>query len=42
MWTDCQYELSPCVSEPFDGSNTARAVHEKMKFDAIKTEFMEV
>ncbi|XP_058851572.1 poly(A) RNA polymerase GLD2 isoform X3 [Acipenser ruthenus] len=30
-----------CVEEPFDGSNTARAVHEKMKFDAIKTEFME-
>ncbi|KAG2466418.1 GLD2 polymerase, partial [Polypterus senegalus] len=31
-----------CVEEPFDRSNTARAVHEKVKFDAIKAEFMEV
>ncbi|XP_066510043.1 poly(A) RNA polymerase GLD2-like [Hoplias malabaricus] len=30
-----------CVEEPFDGSNTARAVHEKMKFDAIKAQFTE-
>lgn len=29
-------------SEPFDGSNTARAVHEKIKFDAIKAVFDEV
>ncbi|KAI5088239.1 poly(A) RNA polymerase GLD2 [Silurus meridionalis] len=29
------------VEEPFDGSNTARAVHEKMKFDAIKAVFAE-
>lgn len=30
-----------CVEEPFDGSNTARAVHEKMKFDSIKAQFTE-
>lgn len=30
------------VSEPFDRTNTARAVHEKVKFDAIKAEFTEV
>ncbi|XP_054665550.1 poly(A) RNA polymerase GLD2 isoform X2 [Grus americana] len=29
-----------CVEEPFDGTNTARAVHEKQKFDTIKGEFM--
>ncbi|XP_010213515.1 PREDICTED: poly(A) RNA polymerase GLD2-like isoform X2 [Tinamus guttatus] len=29
-----------CVEEPFDGTNTARAVHEKQKFDIIKDEFM--
>ncbi|KAM9447023.1 poly(A) RNA polymerase GLD2 isoform 1-T1 [Clarias gariepinus] len=29
------------VEEPFDGSNTARAVHEKIKFDAIKAVFTE-
>ncbi|XP_025892516.1 poly(A) RNA polymerase GLD2 isoform X3 [Nothoprocta perdicaria] len=29
-----------CVEEPFDGTNTARAVHEKHKFDIIKDEFM--
>ncbi|XP_053530544.1 poly(A) RNA polymerase GLD2 [Ictalurus punctatus] len=29
------------VEEPFDGSNTARAVHEKIKFDAIKAVFAE-
>ncbi|XP_042562491.1 poly(A) RNA polymerase GLD2 [Clupea harengus] len=28
-----------CVEEPFDGSNTARAVHEKDKFEAIKSQF---
>lgn len=28
--------------EPFDSSNTARAVHEKMKFDAIRAVFTEV
>ncbi|XP_065511874.1 poly(A) RNA polymerase GLD2 isoform X3 [Caloenas nicobarica] len=28
-----------CVEEPFDGTNTARAVHEKQKFDIIKSEF---
>ncbi|NXP26976.1 GLD2 polymerase, partial [Scytalopus superciliaris] len=28
-----------CVEEPFDGTNTARAVHEKQKFDMIKGEF---
>lgn len=30
-----------CVEEPFDRTNTARAVHEKVKFDAIKAEFTE-
>uniref|UniRef100_A0A6Q2WZJ3 polynucleotide adenylyltransferase n=1 Tax=Esox lucius TaxID=8010 RepID=A0A6Q2WZJ3_ESOLU len=30
-----------CVEEPFDGTNTARAVHEKVKFDAIKAQFTE-
>ncbi|KAM4050438.1 poly(A) RNA polymerase GLD2 [Anomaloglossus baeobatrachus] len=29
-----------CVEEPFDGTNTARAVHEKQKFDIIQEEFM--
>ncbi|XP_010140609.1 PREDICTED: poly(A) RNA polymerase GLD2 [Buceros rhinoceros silvestris] len=29
-----------CVEEPFDGTNTARAVHEKLKFDIIKGEFL--
>ncbi|NWW23213.1 GLD2 polymerase, partial [Falcunculus frontatus] len=28
-----------CVEEPFDGTNTARAVHEKQKFDMIRVEF---
>ncbi|KAJ1209422.1 hypothetical protein NDU88_004800 [Pleurodeles waltl] len=28
-----------CVEEPFDGSNTARAVHEKQKFDLIQEAF---
>ncbi|XP_035166208.1 poly(A) RNA polymerase GLD2 [Oxyura jamaicensis] len=28
-----------CIEEPFDGTNTARAVHEKQKFDYIKDEF---
>lgn len=32
----------PRVSEPFEGNNVARAVHEKMKFEAIKAEFAEV
>ncbi|NXP06743.1 GLD2 polymerase, partial [Thinocorus orbignyianus] len=27
-----------CVEEPFDGTNTARAVHEKQKFDRIRGE----
>ncbi|KAF4112942.1 poly(A) RNA polymerase GLD2 [Onychostoma macrolepis] len=30
-----------CVEEPFDRTNTARAVHEKVKFEAIKAEFTE-
>ncbi|XP_074669931.1 poly(A) RNA polymerase GLD2 isoform X2 [Strix aluco] len=25
-----------CIEEPFDGTNTARAVHEKQKFDTIR------
>ncbi|KAI2538062.1 terminal nucleotidyltransferase 2 [Homo sapiens] len=29
-----------CVEEPFDGTNTARAVHEKQKFDMIKDQFL--
>ncbi|KAM6110051.1 poly(A) RNA polymerase GLD2 isoform 3-T3 [Phoenicopterus ruber ruber] len=29
-----------CVEEPFDGTNTARAVHEKQKFDIIRAEFL--
>ncbi|TSM85992.1 Poly(A) RNA polymerase GLD2 [Bagarius yarrelli] len=29
------------VEEPFDGTNTARAVHEKIKFDAIRAVFTE-
>ncbi|KAJ8286971.1 hypothetical protein GJAV_G00045480 [Gymnothorax javanicus] len=28
-----------CVEEPFDRTNTARAVHERIKFDVIKAEF---
>ncbi|XP_064163700.1 poly(A) RNA polymerase GLD2 [Anguilla rostrata] len=28
-----------CVEEPFDRTNTARAVHERFKFDTIKEEF---
>lgn len=28
-----------CVEEPFDRTNTARAVHEKLKFDMIQDEF---
>lgn len=32
----------PCVSEPFERNNVARAVHEKVKFDAIKAQFAEV
>ncbi|NXI53565.1 GLD2 polymerase, partial [Chloroceryle aenea] len=28
-----------CIEEPFDGTNTARAVHEKQKFDIIRAEF---
>ncbi|XP_051498927.1 poly(A) RNA polymerase GLD2 isoform X2 [Apus apus] len=31
-----------CVEEPFDGTNTARAVHEKQKFDLIRDEFLQV
>lgn len=30
-----------CVEEPFERSNTARAVHEVVKFNAIKTQFAE-
>ncbi|XP_067838753.1 poly(A) RNA polymerase GLD2 [Heptranchias perlo] len=30
-----------CVEEPFDRTNTARAVHEKCKFDMIKEEFVQ-
>lgn len=30
------------LAEPFDGTNTARAVHEKQKFDMIKGEFTQV
>ncbi|XP_053557337.1 poly(A) RNA polymerase GLD2 isoform X2 [Bombina bombina] len=29
-----------CVEEPFDRTNTARAVHEKHKFDLIQEEFL--
>ncbi|XP_033978270.1 poly(A) RNA polymerase GLD2 [Trematomus bernacchii] len=29
-----------CVEEPFERNNVARAVHEKIKFDAIKAEFV--
>ena len=28
-----------CVEEPFDGTNTNRAAHEKHKFDMIKDQF---
>ncbi|KFP08257.1 Poly(A) RNA polymerase GLD2 [Calypte anna] len=30
-----------CVEEPFDGTNTARAVHEKQKFNIIRDEFLQ-
>ncbi|PKU40658.1 poly rna polymerase gld2 isoform x1 [Limosa lapponica baueri] len=30
-----------CVEEPFDGTNTARAVHEKQKFDMIRSEILQ-
>ncbi|XP_044052687.1 poly(A) RNA polymerase GLD2 [Siniperca chuatsi] len=30
-----------CVEEPFERNNVARAVHEKIKFDAIKAQFVE-
>lgn len=30
------------LAEPFDGTNTARAVHEKQKFDMIRGEFAQV
>ncbi|XP_051750289.1 poly(A) RNA polymerase GLD2 [Ctenopharyngodon idella] len=30
-----------CVEEPFDRTNTARAVHERVKFEAIKAQFIE-
>ncbi|XP_029916248.1 poly(A) RNA polymerase GLD2 isoform X2 [Myripristis murdjan] len=29
-----------CVEEPFERNNVARAVHEKIKFDAIKAQFV--
>uniref|UniRef100_F6RTE3 Poly(A) RNA polymerase GLD2 n=1 Tax=Equus caballus TaxID=9796 RepID=F6RTE3_HORSE len=32
--------LPSCYHEPFDGTNTARAVHEKQKFDMIKDQFL--
>lgn len=34
--------VTPCVSEPFERNNVARAVHEKIKFDAIRAQFAEV
>uniref|UniRef100_A0A8C7ZPZ2 polynucleotide adenylyltransferase n=1 Tax=Oryzias sinensis TaxID=183150 RepID=A0A8C7ZPZ2_9TELE len=30
-----------CVEEPFERNNVARAVHEKLKFDAIKAQFVQ-
>uniref|UniRef100_A0A671UZL1 polynucleotide adenylyltransferase n=1 Tax=Sparus aurata TaxID=8175 RepID=A0A671UZL1_SPAAU len=30
-----------CVEEPFERNNVARAVHEKIKFEAIKAQFVE-
>ncbi|XP_023814284.1 poly(A) RNA polymerase GLD2 isoform X1 [Oryzias latipes] len=30
-----------CVEEPFERNNVARAVHEKLKFDAIKAQFFQ-
>ncbi|CAK6970523.1 poly(A) RNA polymerase GLD2 [Scomber scombrus] len=30
-----------CVEEPFERNNVARAVHERVKFDAIKAQFVE-
>ncbi|XP_073695836.1 poly(A) RNA polymerase GLD2 [Garra rufa] len=40
--TNCrEWRKFICVEEPFDRTNTARAVHEKVKFDAIKAEFAE-
>ncbi|KAG7243986.1 hypothetical protein INR49_006147 [Caranx melampygus] len=30
-----------CVEEPFERNNVARAVHERLKFDAIKAQFAE-
>ncbi|XP_074788397.1 poly(A) RNA polymerase GLD2 [Athene noctua] len=30
-----------CIEEPFDGTNTARAVHEQQKFDIIRGEFLQ-
>ncbi|XP_057261439.1 poly(A) RNA polymerase GLD2 [Pezoporus wallicus] len=29
-----------CIEEPFDGTNTARAVHEKQKFELIRGQFL--
>lgn len=52
LWGSCKgtiftfcFALCNCLflfSEPFDCTNTARAVHEKIKFDAIKAVFTEV
>lgn len=47
FWQLLVFHIALCTclflfSEPFDGSNTARAVHEKIKFDAIKAVFAEV
>ncbi|XP_069034493.1 poly(A) RNA polymerase GLD2 [Embiotoca jacksoni] len=41
--TNCQEWRNKyiCVEEPFERNNVARAVHEKIKFDAIKAQFAE-
>lgn len=36
------YLVIPCVSEPFERNNVARAVHQKAKFEAIRAQFAEV
>ncbi|XP_063051197.1 poly(A) RNA polymerase GLD2 [Engraulis encrasicolus] len=38
--TNCtEWRKFICVEEPFDGTNTARAVYEREKFEAIKSQF---
>lgn len=37
-----EHEYLYFVSEPFDRTNTARAVHDRFKFEAIKEQFIEV